>query len=138
MAEKEATIFVIDVSESMGKSHQSRNVSDLTWCLDYVWDKVGIKIMAARKSDYVGVIIVGSRGSDNMMQGDEAYAHISVILPLPQRDSAQFKNYTFSKSHLDVIRTEVRATSVTEGDRTSQIDFTNGSSLGNHCSNTHD
>ena len=40
MADKEATIFVIDVGESMGQQHGDRMQSDLDWAMTYVWDKI--------------------------------------------------------------------------------------------------
>lgn len=40
MAAKEATIFIVDVGESMGEKRHGRTVSDLDWALEYVWDKI--------------------------------------------------------------------------------------------------
>ena len=40
MTEKEATIFIIDVGQSMGRKNQGRLESDLDWAMRYVWDKI--------------------------------------------------------------------------------------------------
>lgn len=40
MADKEATIYVIDVGKSMKNIHNGRDVSDLDWAMTYVWDKI--------------------------------------------------------------------------------------------------
>lgn len=93
MAEKEVTLFIIDVSDSMHKACANRQENALEWCLSYVWDKVGIKIMAARKTDYVAVIVVGSDVTDHMIAEGNDYDHIRIILPFPRRGSDEFKSY---------------------------------------------
>jgi ATP-dependent DNA helicase 2 subunit 2 len=40
MAEKEATVYVIDVGKSMGRRHNGRSISDLDWAMKYGWDKI--------------------------------------------------------------------------------------------------
>lgn len=40
MADKEATIYIVDLGASMGKVRNGRKVSDLDWAMTYVWDKV--------------------------------------------------------------------------------------------------
>lgn len=40
MADKEATIYIVDVGKSMGSKHHGRSVSDLEWATQYVWDKI--------------------------------------------------------------------------------------------------
>lgn len=40
MAEKEATVYIVDVGKSMGVSHHGRAVTDLEWAMQYVWDKI--------------------------------------------------------------------------------------------------
>lgn len=94
MADKEVTVFVIDVSKSMAKKqNKDFDGNSLQWCLEYVWDKLGIKILAGRKTDYVAVVVVGSIITDNPMGNEEAYEHVRVVLPLPRRDSAELRNY---------------------------------------------
>lgn len=40
MAEKEATIYIVDVGMSMGRKNHGRQQSDLDWAMEYVWDKI--------------------------------------------------------------------------------------------------
>lgn len=40
MAEKEATVYIIDVARSMGERHHGRSVTDLEWAMQYVWDRI--------------------------------------------------------------------------------------------------
>jgi ATP-dependent DNA helicase 2 subunit 2 len=40
MAEKEATVYIVDVGASMGGCHGGRTISDLDWAMQYVWDKI--------------------------------------------------------------------------------------------------
>lgn len=40
MADKEATVYIVDVGKSMGKKNQGRGQTDLDWALQYVWDKI--------------------------------------------------------------------------------------------------
>jgi len=40
MAGKEATVFICDVGQSMGAVRPGREVSDLDYSLQYVWDKI--------------------------------------------------------------------------------------------------
>ena len=40
MAEKEATVYVVDLGRSMGARRHDRPVTDLDWAMQYVWDKI--------------------------------------------------------------------------------------------------
>lgn len=40
MAEKEATVYIVDVGALMGERNGGREVSDLDWAMQYVWDKI--------------------------------------------------------------------------------------------------
>jgi len=40
MAEKEATVYIIDVGKSMGLKHGGRSETDLEWAMHYIWDKI--------------------------------------------------------------------------------------------------
>ena len=44
MADKEATVFVIDLGASMGKATQGRQLNNLDWSMQYVWDKILAKV----------------------------------------------------------------------------------------------
>ena len=40
MAQKEATVYIVDVGKSMGQKRNGREVTDLDWALTYIWDKI--------------------------------------------------------------------------------------------------
>lgn len=40
MADKEATVYIVDVGRSMGEMRNGRTESDLDWAMGYVWDKI--------------------------------------------------------------------------------------------------
>lgn len=40
MAEKEATVYIVDLGRSMGAKKGGRDRSDLDWAMDYVWDRI--------------------------------------------------------------------------------------------------
>lgn len=40
MAEKEATVYVVDVGKSMGERRHGRSFTDLEWAMQYVWDRI--------------------------------------------------------------------------------------------------
>jgi ATP-dependent DNA helicase 2 subunit 2 len=48
MAEKEATIYIVDVGKSTGESHHGRPVTDLEWSMQYVWDKITATVRLRR------------------------------------------------------------------------------------------
>jgi ATP-dependent DNA helicase 2 subunit 2 len=84
MADKEATVFVVDVCRSMGQNHQDREVSDLEYTLQYVWDKISGIVQTGRKTLQCGVVALGSNSSKNDMQHEEGYEHIEVVRPIGQ------------------------------------------------------
>lgn len=40
MADKEATVYIVDVGQSMGEKRNGRAESNLDWAMRYVWDKI--------------------------------------------------------------------------------------------------
>lgn len=40
MADKEATVYIVDVGASMGEHRNGRDQSDLDFAMTYVWDKI--------------------------------------------------------------------------------------------------
>lgn len=78
MAEKEATVYIVDVGRSMGEKHNGREESDLDWAMRYVWDKIATtvepstasfwtgdlqeKVATGRKTANLGVLGLGTDG----------------------------------------------------------------------------
>lgn len=48
MADKEATVYIVDVGSSMGQAHNGRKDSDLEWAMNYVWDRITSTVFLAR------------------------------------------------------------------------------------------
>lgn len=81
MADKEATVYIIDLGESMADCHNGRDESDLDWSMRYVWDKISTTVAAGRKTWTVGVVGLNTDDTDNAQdrEGLEGYEHISVL-----------------------------------------------------------
>src|SRR6185312_13124170 len=84
MADKEATVFILDLGASMAKKHSGRQESDLDWSMRYVWDKITDIVAANRKTLCVGVVGLRTDETDNKLQEDDGYENLSVIQELSQ------------------------------------------------------
>ncbi|EER23320.1 Ku70/Ku80 beta-barrel domain containing protein [Coccidioides posadasii C735 delta SOWgp] len=104
MAEKEATVYIVDVGHSMGKCRGGRTISDLDWMMLYVWDRITTTVSTGRKTATVGVVGLRTDGEDaafsisgtrfNVSTGssnplwekheEESYAHLSVFQEIGQ------------------------------------------------------
>jgi hypothetical protein len=51
MADKEATVYIIDVGASMGRRHSGREQTDLEWAMQWVWDKITYTVPRTSSSD---------------------------------------------------------------------------------------
>ncbi|KAJ5601385.1 hypothetical protein N7510_010919 [Penicillium lagena] len=84
MAEKEATMYIVDVGRSMGECHHGRPVTDLDWAMQYVWDRITTTIATGRKTATLGVVALRTDDTVNDLEGDPNFANISVLLGLGQ------------------------------------------------------
>jgi ATP-dependent DNA helicase 2 subunit 2 len=82
MADKEATVFIIDLGSSMAETHSGRSQSDLDWSMRYVWDKITDIVAASRKTLCVGVVGLRTDETNNKLQDDDGYENISVLQEL--------------------------------------------------------
>lgn len=82
MADKEATVYIVDLGESMGDCHGGRVESDLDWCMRFVWDKISTTVAASRKTWNVGVVGVRTDETNNPMQEEDGYENISILQEL--------------------------------------------------------
>ncbi|KAI9852654.1 MAG: ATP-dependent DNA helicase II subunit 2 [Thelocarpon superellum] len=76
MAEKEATVFIVDVGSSMSKLRHGRHESDLDWAMRYV--------ATGRKTATVGVLGLRTDGTSNELGAEESFENISVLQPISQ------------------------------------------------------
>ncbi|KAK4237395.1 SPOC like C-terminal domain-containing protein [Achaetomium macrosporum] len=81
MADKEATVYVVDLGESMADCHNGRDESDLDFGMRYVWDKISTTVAASRKTWTLGVVALNTDETDNAQdcEGLEGYENISVL-----------------------------------------------------------
>lgn len=56
MADKIASVYIVDVGRSMGERKTGREESDLDFALRWVWDKITSTVITERKTDTIGVI----------------------------------------------------------------------------------
>ena len=85
MAEKEATVYIIDVGRSMAAKHNGRSQSDLDWAMTYVWDKITNIMSWDRKTALQGVIGLRTDDSDNeLASDDDSFSNISVFQEIGQ------------------------------------------------------
>lgn len=82
MADKEASVYIVDLGSSMADCHNGRTESDLDWSMRYVWDKISTTVAASRKTWTVGVIGLKTDETQNAMGEEEGYGNISVLQEL--------------------------------------------------------
>jgi ATP-dependent DNA helicase 2 subunit 2 len=111
MADKEATVFILDLGASMAEKHSGREESDLDWSMRYVWDKITDIVAANRKTLCVGVVGLRTDETNNKLQEDDGYENISVIQELSQ----------ITMSGLRALQTAVTSNKTMSGDAISAI-----------------
>ncbi|KJZ71793.1 ATP-dependent DNA helicase II subunit 2 [Hirsutella minnesotensis 3608] len=111
MAEKEATVFILDLGATMAKANGGREESDLDWSMRYVWDKITDIVAANRKTLCVGVIGLRTDETSNKLQEDDGYENITVLQELGQ----------MTMSSLRTLRASIVPSSSLAGDAISAI-----------------
>ncbi|EWC44041.1 hypothetical protein DRE_01393 [Drechslerella stenobrocha 248] len=85
MAEKQATVYVIDLAASMGQRHSERTETDLEYAQQYLWDRITATVSNGRKTDTIAVVGFRTDGSDNsLVHDDSSYENITVLSPMSQ------------------------------------------------------
>lgn len=56
MADKEATVYIVDVGRSMAECRNGRSVTDFEWAMQYVWDRITGTVSAIRRNGALFVI----------------------------------------------------------------------------------
>lgn len=96
MAEKESTVYIVDVGSSMGSTQVGRDVSDLDFAMTYIWDKITSTVALDRKTATLGVVGLRTDGwaciplcslhlvdapedTENELSHEESFEHISVL-----------------------------------------------------------
>ncbi|RCI14710.1 hypothetical protein L249_6454 [Ophiocordyceps polyrhachis-furcata BCC 54312] len=111
MADKEATVFILDLGASMARANAGRDESDLDWCMRYVWDKITDVVAANRKTLCVGIVGLRTDETNNKLQADDGYENISVLQDLGQMTTPSLRT----------LQESIRPSSSWSGDAISAI-----------------
>jgi len=113
MADKEATVYIIDLGHSMGEKSQGRKESNLNFSMRYVWDKISTTVAASRKTWTIGVLGLRTDETSNSLDeaGLEGYENISVLQEIGP----------MSMTDLRELRGEIKASKTKQGDAISAI-----------------
>ncbi|KAH9827461.1 ATP-dependent DNA helicase II subunit 2 [Teratosphaeria destructans] len=84
MANKEATVYIVDCGSTMGEKSHGREQTNLEWSLEYIWDEICATIATGRKTILSGVVGFRTDVTTNSLAEDDAYANISVFQDLGQ------------------------------------------------------
>jgi ATP-dependent DNA helicase 2 subunit 2 len=82
MADKQATIYVIDLGCSTAECHNGRVESDLDYGMRYIWDKIANTMAADRKTWSIGILGFRTDETNGPLAADEGYENISVSVSL--------------------------------------------------------
>ncbi|KAL9005753.1 MAG: hypothetical protein Q9188_001464 [Gyalolechia gomerana] len=88
MAEKEATVYIVDVGASMGEKRNGRRTSDLDFAMTYVWDKITSTMITkyCKKLKYKRKIVLITDGRGPL---DDDPASISEITKKIKQDDME-------------------------------------------------
>lgn len=79
MADKEASVYIVDVGSTVGDCNNGRTESDLDWSMRFVWDKIATTAQAQRKTLCVGVVGLRTDETVNDYVEGDGYANISIL-----------------------------------------------------------
>ncbi|GME25173.1 Ku70/Ku80 arm [Neofusicoccum parvum] len=111
MADKEATVYIVDVSKSMGEKNGGRGETDLEWCMKYVWDKITTAMATGRKTLFQSVVALRSDKTENPLSEEDGYENISVLQSLSPMYMPQLRE----------LREKIRPSNTDEGDAISAL-----------------
>nr|POE88243.1 atp-dependent dna helicase ii subunit 2 [Quercus suber] len=84
MANKEASVYIVDCGVTMANVSHGRSVTNLEWALVYVWDKITSTVATGRKTAMAGVVAFRTDATKNSLEADEDYQHICVLQDIGQ------------------------------------------------------
>jgi ATP-dependent DNA helicase 2 subunit 2 len=111
MADKEATVYIVDLGSTMGKRGSGRDISNLDFTMKYVWDRISTTVAASRKTWTVGVLGLRTDKTDNSQDEEEGYENISVLQALGPMTMTSLKD----------LQQHIRPNKTTNGDAISAI-----------------
>lgn len=110
MADKEATVFILDLGSTMAQSHSGREESDLEYSMRFVWDKISDIVAANRKTLHVGVVGLRTDETSHAL-AEDGYDNISVLKEMG----------TMTMSALRDLQGKIKPSSTWTGDAISAI-----------------
>ncbi|KAJ3316513.1 X-ray repair cross-complementing protein 5, partial [Blyttiomyces sp. JEL0837] len=101
MAQKEATILILDVGPSMWKTRDETDngSTHLEKACTAIQQILHSKIVGGRKTDLVGVVLLGSNITDNPLSDDGGYQRIKVHFEIGMADLELMKFITQECEH---------------------------------------
>ncbi|ORX62377.1 SPOC domain-like protein [Hesseltinella vesiculosa] len=86
MANKKATVFILNCGPSMNLIYPGQEVSAYKQGVDVIIDALGEKVLANRKTDLTSVVLSGTQKTDNSLaeKTEGQYLHITSLSPLQQ------------------------------------------------------
>lgn len=93
MADKQATVYAIDIGSTTADCHNGRLESDLDYGMRYVWAKVGETMAANRPATWsVGFVGFRTDETDNPLDEEDSYSNISVLKQLGPMEMTSLKD----------------------------------------------
>ena len=68
----------------MGEKRNGRKETDLDWAMTYIWEKITTTVATDRKTATLGVIGLRTSGTNNELDSEESFEHISVLQEIGQ------------------------------------------------------
>ncbi|OAA58538.1 ku family DNA-binding protein [Niveomyces insectorum RCEF 264] len=111
MADKEATVYIVDMGVTMRERPGGRATSNLDWAMEYVWDKITTTVAASRKTWTVGVLGLRTDETRNPLQDEEGYDNITVLQAIEP----------MSLTSLRTLHGHIQPSNTTTGDAVSAV-----------------
>lgn len=113
MADKQATIYIVDQGKSTGERHNGRIENNLDYAMTYVWDKITTAMATGRKGYSIGVLGLRTDITEIPLQGKAAdgFENLSVQKPLGPMEM----------SHLRRLQETIEPSETDAGDALSAI-----------------
>ncbi|KAF4629482.1 hypothetical protein G7Y89_g8662 [Cudoniella acicularis] len=111
MADKQATVYIVDQGQSTREIHNGRTESDLQYGMRYVWEKIALTMAANRVTWGVGVLGLRNDETNIPLDDPEGYENITVLKVLGP----------IEMSHLSDLKRDITPSSTDAGDALSAI-----------------
>lgn len=76
----------------MNTKRHGRQITDLDWAMQYVWDRITSIVATDRKTAHIGVVALGSDRTQNELDDEASYRNIAVVQELDQIQMPELRN----------------------------------------------